>query len=176
MGKCGCPWQGLCRQPKGFYWATSICWNADESWGTRLTTVSKRVLSIYAWQSRHRLNTGMGVAETWSGNASSLRPISEWSGVRGANPWSSFASSVELRQSSIWHNIVVISSKVSLLSPTIRFKWCLQVLTLFSQREPWWGPVGGLNSTECFDCYRNLWQILGWFFLQEGVPVPLNPC
>jgi len=105
---------------------------------------------VRAWQSCHRFRVEMGAVITWSGSASSGRPIRKWPGVSWAIPSSSFESSdvkrgLELRQASIWHKTVVISSKVSLLSPTIRFRWRLQALTPFSQTEPWWGPVGGMN-------------------------------
>lgn len=91
-----------------------------------------------------------GVVTGRSGKASIGRPIRKWPGVRGAIPSSSFASSdvnraLELRQASIWHKTVIISSNVSLCSPMIRFKWYLQALIPFSQTDPWWGPVGGLN-------------------------------
>lgn len=93
---------------------------------------------------------GTAVVTGRSGKASSGRPIRKWPGVRGAIPSSLFASSdvnrgFELRQASIWRRTVIISSNVSLDSPTIRFKWRLQALTPFSQTDPWWGPVGGLN-------------------------------
>ena len=142
--ECSCPWQELCHK-----WGNL---HLLKRWRELRYSVDQRFQKccVNAWQSRHRLSTGMGVTETWSGNDSRGQPIRKWPGVRGANLLSSFASSavnrgLELRQASIWHSTVVISSKVSLLSPTIRFKWRLQALTLFSQTEPWWGPVGGLN-------------------------------
>ena len=55
------------------------------------------------------------------------------------------ASGRELRHASIWVLIVVSSSKLTLMSPTIHLMWNVKLLTAASNRPPKCGDCSGIN-------------------------------